>query len=345
MAVNNATTQRRKPVGIRQVAKVAGVSPAAVSLAFSGKGSISSKLRQHILATAKDLQYEPNQWAKTLTTGRTRTIGFLCNNVTNPFGAEWVMLMEEAARQRGYRIWLGFADCNEDRAAECLAEFRRFRLDGVIIGSGYACDERVRSLSEGMPVATPARQVEGLNCTTATADFDDGIGQVVRYLYELGHRRTAFLGEAGIDSPEMQRTGAYRKYVTRLGMQLCEELIIELEEAHRPAVEAFDEMIARADEYTAIVCYNDNTAFTVIRALAQRGLRVPEDISVTGFDDLPWCDMWQPRLTSVSIQMRAMVEATLDKLINQIENGAEIKTERFASTLVVRDSCRAVEVE
>ena len=343
MSATNAKTQRRKSVGIRQVAKVAGVSPAAVSLAFSGKGTISSKLRQHILETAKDLRYEPNQWARTLTTGRTRTIGLLSDGVTNPFGAEWVMLMEEGARRRGYRVSLGFTDCNEDRAAECLAEFRRFRLDGVIIGSGYASDQRIHDmLATGMPVATPARFVDGLGCTTVEADFDEGIRQVVSYLHGLGHRRTVFLGGANIDSPEMQRTGAYRKYVTEFEMQLREDFIIELQETHRPTIKAFERITSQADQYTAIICYNDNAAFTVIRALAERGLRVPEDVSVTGFDDVPWCEMWQPRLTSVSIQMSAMVEATLNQLIDQIENGTEIRTQRFAPTLVVRDSCQPV---
>jgi len=337
--------RKNKPAGIREVAERSGVSVATVSLAFSRKRPVSAKVRKRVMEAAKELRYEPNQWARNLLAGRTKMIGLLTDRLGNPFSAEWAMLLEEEARQRGYRTWVAFTGGNKERAEECLAEFRRHRMDGIIVGSGAVGDKQIRSLAEmNMSVVTPDRTVDGLRCTPVEVDFADGIRQVVSYLHGLGHRRTAFVGSASAGKSSDWRLDAYRQVVVELGMELNEDLIVEIDESVQLHLEQLEPIIVKDGRYTAVVCYNDNTAFGAIRALHAHGLRVPEDVSVTGFDDVAWCELWQPRLTSVGTDMRRRAQLTMDRLIDRIENGTEMEPEAIRPQLVIRDSCAPARV-
>jgi LacI family transcriptional regulator len=334
---------RSKVTGIRQVAERCGVSAATVSLAFSGKRPVTESLRKKIFRAAEELRYEPNQWARNMLWGKTQVIGLITDTLTNPFTARLVETAEEVARERGYQIWPAITGGDEGQGERYLTKFRQLRVDGYIVLTRSILDGQIdRMIDLGLNVVTPIRPIVGRRCNPVHVDFSDGIRQVVKYLYGLGHRRAAFIAGPQHDITSVERLKAFREWTRRLGMAADERLVAYGGQGVGSGRQRTEELLARVGEFTALMSSNDQMALEAIGTLARHGRRVPHDVSVTGFDDIPECELWYPRLTSVSFDLATVMQTTVTQLIVLIEAGTPITETRIKPRLAVRDSCRRI---
>lgn len=337
------TSIQQKEMGIKDIAELCNVSPTTVSHAFSGKRPVSKKLKKSIFKAADELNYQPNLWARNLLKGRTKMIGLIVHDIgNNPITSIYVEQYEENAHRLGYQLWISVTNEDPERAKQVIANCRGMRLDGLILGTHMISEEQIRQLiSFGIPVATPSKTVDGCETNSGNIQNSDGIKQVIQYLYSIGHRKTAFLAGSEIELTNQQRLSAYKKYIQAFGMELNEDLIIH-QLTNEGESEQAEKLLARSREFTAVICFNDHIAFNAMKVLRRHDLRIPEDISLTGFDNLPWCEMCSPPLTSVRTDINYLARTTVEQLVASIQEGTKIKPEKIETRLVVRGSCSRI---
>ena len=340
--MDKATTQQ-KEMGIRDIAKYCNVSTTTVSHAFSGKRPVSKKLKESIFHVAKELDYQPNLWARNLLKGGTKIIGLIIHDFgNNPINSLSVEQYEENAHRLGYQLWISVTNEDPERTKQAIANCRGMRVDGLILASRMILHEQIRQLvSLGISVATPSMSVEGCDTNPGNIQNSDGIKQVVQYLHSIGHRKTAFLAGFEEELTNQQRLSAYKTYVRALGMEVNEDLIIQSlpDDSEDEQVE---KLLAKSRDFTALICFNDHIAFNAMKVLKRHGLRIPDDISLTGFDDLPWCEMCSPPLTSVRADINYLAKTTVEQLVANIQQGRKIKPQKVETRLIVRGSCSRI---
>jgi DNA-binding LacI/PurR family transcriptional regulator len=288
------------PISITDIAKAAGVSPSTVSRALQDHPRIGSQRRSVIRALAQEMGYQPSQAARSLVTGRTKTLGIVVSDVTDPFVTEVLKGAEQAGRELGYSLL--FATSSRDS----VQEFHAARLllarqvDGMIVISSRGADRYAELLrSNGTPLILVNNELDGEGAYSVRTDNAGGMRQVLTHLLELGHRRIAFIAgpEAGRSSKE--RLQSYREISALCELPEASELVIDgnglLEDGRR----AFAVLVGQAQPPTAVTCYNDLTAIGLMAAAHEAGTRVPDDLSVIGYDNIPLSAFTVPPLTSV----------------------------------------------
>ncbi|WP_420032781.1 LacI family DNA-binding transcriptional regulator [Streptomyces sp. cg28] len=323
---------------IKAVAAAAGVSTAAVSQAFNDKGRLAESTRQRILAAALDLGWSPSASATALRSARTRTLALVVRRPTDVLGAdphfgELITGIEGELAPRGYGLLLHLvADVEEEGALyERLAAEKR--VDGAVLTDARADDPRPALLARlGLPAVllgapTPGVPVVGL------ADQGAGVREVAAHLRELGHRRIAYVaGPAELQHTRL-RLAAFEE---ALGFAPSAVLHTDFSEA--AAVAATQELLALADRPTALVYANDSMAVCGIGTAQRAGLRVPEDLSVVGYDNLPLGRWLHPRLTTVDQQVQRVGAAAARALLARCGEDVPDTPLDGRPALVVRES-------
>ena len=289
-------------MSIREVAARAGVSPATVSRVFTQAATVSAATRQRVEAAAKELAYEPNPVARSLARGRTGNLGIVVPDIANSFASVIAKAVHREARAAGYALFIAGSDRRQDEEYR-LARAMAAQVDGLLMMS-----PRVAVT----PVAVINRVVEGIPAVLIPTA--DGMNQAVDHLYALGHRHIAYL--AGSKSySNTTRLEGFRAACTRLDLR-CEE--IDLDDSRFSAgVRAGDLVIA--SDATAVIAYNDEIAVGVLHRLAHRGVRVPADVSVIGFDDTGLAEMAIPLLTSVRLPATTAGAAAVRMLLDRVD--------------------------
>jgi len=298
-------------VSIREVAARAGVSPATVSRVFTQAATVSAATRQRVEAAAKELAYEPNPVARSLARGRTGNLGIVVPDIANSFASVIAKAVHREARAAGYALFIAGSDRRQDEEYR-LARAMAAQVDGLLMMSPRIADERFEQLTAVTPVAVINRVVEGIPAVLIPTA--DGMRQAVDHLYALGHRHVVYL--AGLQSySNTTRLDGFRAACTRLDLR-CEE--IDLDDSRFSAgVRAGDLVIASGA--TAVIAYNDEIAVGVLNRLAHRGVRVPADVSVIGFDDTGLAEMTMPLLTSVRLPATTAGAAAVRMLLDRVD--------------------------
>ncbi|MEU6842130.1 LacI family DNA-binding transcriptional regulator [Streptomyces sp. NPDC046716] len=300
---------------IKAVAAAAGVSTAAVSQAFNDKGRLAESTRQRILAAALDLGWSPSASATALRSARTRTLALVVRRPTDVLGAdphfsELITGIEGELAPRGYGLLLHLvADVAEESALyERLAAEKR--VDGAVLTDARADDPRPALLARlGLPAVLLGAPTPGVPAV-GLADQGAGVREVAAHLRELGHRRIAYVaGPAELQHTRL-RLAAFEE---ALGSAPSAVLHTDFSEA--AAVAATQDLLARADRPTALVYANDSMAVCGIGTAQRAGLRVPEDLSVVGYDNLPLGRWLHPRLTTVDQQVQRVGAAAARALL------------------------------
>lgn len=325
---------------IRDVAREAGVSIASVSRVLTGTRRVSGETKTAVLAAAEKLGYRTNYLASALRRQATRTLGMVIPRIANPYFIALVQTIEESAQAQGYEVLL--CDSTDDTATER----RRVRallsrqVEGIII---IPCDEKgsaetVREALREVPVVTLDRSIRGIAMDQVCVDNRAGIIAIIDHLAGKARHRLSFVGAKQTVSTARERMEAYRDYVREFDPASAEriwlgEFTVEWGE------EAATRILAEGSPPDAVVCGNDLIAAGVIRTLRARGLDVPGDIAVTGFDDIELCRFIEPAITTVHQPLRDIGAEGARKLFARIEgtSGPPVRL-RIVPRLVVRSS-------
>ena len=302
-------------VTVRDVASASGVSISTVSRALSEPTRVASATRDRVLAAARELGYEPNRAASGLRSGRTATLGVVVPDLENPYFASVAKGVQARAREHGYGVFV--VDVEEDASRE-TDEVRTLlaQTDGVVLASPRGTDDEVVALVARAPGGRAVlvnRRIEGV--PSVTADDVTGAVRALGHLRALGHRRVAYVGGPPTSwSDRMRREGLRRAAEDGEPVQ-----IVDLG-ASRPHVQggysAAD--LATGAGATAVVAYNDLVALGVEQRLRERGIAVPGQMSVVGFDDTFVATLASPPLTSVGTDLRAVGAAAVDLLVERL---------------------------
>lgn len=313
---------------VRDVAALAGVSISTVSRALSAPGLVSDAARERVERAAESLGYSPNPAARGLRVGRTSTLGLLLPDLENPFFASITKAVQGRARANGYSVLV--ADSDEDAVQEVeLVGMLAARVDGLILASPRSADGALRAAVEGRPAVLLNREVDGI----ASVDVDNasGVRQVLDHLRALGHRSVAFA-----DGPVGSWSGGQRRRaLTAAGAELGVE-VVDLGHFRPSTAGGFAAAdLAVASGATAVLAFNDLMALGLVDRLRQRGLDLPGDLSVVGFDDVSVATLVSPALTTVHVPLGRLGREGVDLLVGQL-GGDERPRTRLTVELVVR---------
>jgi LacI family transcriptional regulator len=318
-------------VTIHDVARRARVSPSTVSRALGSPELVNGATRERVLAAVRELGYEPSRAARSLITGRTGNIGIMVPDLGNPFFTGVLKGVQARARQAGLAVFV--ADSDEDPVAE-LALLRAMsrQVDGVLLCSPSIPDGQIVELATGTRLVLLNRRVRGI--PAALMDSAGGMRQVVDHLVALGHRRCAYLnGPRGSWSNRERRRGLRAAARGRLDLVELGPFVPRYE----GGLQAAD--LAVAAGASAIMAYNDVMAMGVLTRLRDRGVAVPAEVSVTGFDDLMFAAGCAPPLTTVAMPLDAAGRLAVDMMLGAISGTAPAAGQReLPTSLIVRAS-------
>ena len=325
------------PATIKDVARAAGLSVATVSRAMNGAANILPDTKQRVLDAAAKLRFMPSGAARSLITRRTDTIGALLPDLYGEFFSEFIRGIDQAARASGLHLLVSSSHGDADEAAAALRAMNG-RVDGLLVMSPHA---DARFLSQNLPVGLPAVLVNTATSLPGHARFvvDNfgGAQAMTRHLAASGHKRIAFVTGPGGNPDAAERLRGYRAALPK-GAQ---EIVFEgsfTEESGWAAGQRIAQARPRPD---AVFAANDMMAIGCLAALAAAGVRVPEDVALGGFDDIPIARYVSPALTTIRVPIAELGAAALDALANAIENpgGKPGRTRVIPIELVVRHSC------
>jgi len=316
---------------IRDMATRAGVSPATVSRVFSQPETVAPGTRQRVLTAAEELRYAPNPVARSLARRRTGNLGIVVPDIANSFSAMIIKAAQQEARHAEYALFVTASEelvDDEERQARALAP----QVDGLLLTSPLASDACLRELADIVPVVVTNRILDDVPAVlTASAQ---ATGHAVEHLHALGHREVAYL--AGPDGySNDSRTSGLKAACARLGLEPV--VLGPFPARFSSGVRAADLVLAAGA--TAVVAFNDDIAAGLLTRFADRGVRVPEHISVVGHDDTALAEMVTPRLTTVHIPAAA-AGATATQLLIRYVRGDDSGVRRYElpSELIVRGS-------
>ncbi|NYI45683.1 LacI family transcriptional regulator [Nocardioides aromaticivorans] len=319
-----------KRVTITDVAEAAGVAASTVSRALSTPGRVNATTREHILEVAERLGYVPNPSARAMSSGRTHTFALLVPDITNPYFAGAIKGAERAAAAAGKTLVLG--DTQESPSVEReLVQRLGPAVDGLVIAAARGTDEDLAAAAGRHRLALVNRTLPGVaGVPSVVADYDAGTRQIVDHLVSLGHESLVFLA-----GPHESWSGA-RRWAGLLAAAESSGVAARRLGPYQPTLQggpaaADAALAARA---TAIVCHNDMLAIGVLRRLAGRGVRVPDDVSVVGFDDMFGADFCQPALTTLAERTEDAGACAIDLLLRP----GSAATVVVPTQLKVRDS-------
>lgn len=326
---------------IKDVASAAGVSTATVSRFLNDSGYVNDSTSQRIQEAIQITGFTPSLMARGLKTRRTRMLLLVVPDICNPFYSRMAQILQELAQQSGYFILL--SDSKGDYAKEIAALdiATQMSVEGVLFATINRNPEATRILAEGR------YSVVGVNAFEPGAPFDvvvthnrGGTNLAVEYLTGLGHRDVAFAGGTPQSIIADSRKNGYLHAMGKMGLEVTERSIIEIGFSQEDGYRAGRQFAAMRPLPTAICCANDLIALGVIHALNDAGLRVPEDVSITGMDDIPYAQISNPRLTTVSNDSALFAREVFRMLLERIrgkEKGAPRRVE-IPNELLVRDS-------
>ena len=285
---------------IKDVARRTGVSHSTVSRALRGNSLISFETAERIRQAAQEMGYQPSAAARSLKTNRTQVLGVIVSSIADPFFGEILNGIEACAQERGYSLFIAASQHDPVKERQIVQTMMEQRTDGVIIcSSSFSAEQGRQLLSYGFPVVAVNHQAAESFHYSIYHDDVDGSRQVTKHLISLGHKNIAYLGNEQSGRTTMDRLSGFKHAIMEAGLKVRDEHIYHVQGGD-PALGAesvayFQQLSVRP---TAIVCFNDTLAIGVLKGCQQAGILVPEDLSVTGFDNITYSAFTCPALTT-----------------------------------------------
>ncbi|MFL6201334.1 MAG: LacI family DNA-binding transcriptional regulator [Thermoanaerobaculia bacterium] len=328
---------------IKEVAREAHVSVATVSRVLNEKGPVRDETRQRILEAAARLGYSPNAAARSLSTRKTGTIGVLLPDLYGEFFSEVIRGLDLAARRSGYHLLV--SSSHSDRSeVEAVLRALRGRVDGLIVMSPEA---DARTLQANLPASLP---IVLLNARAEKSAFDSihidnygGAAAMVRHLAGAGHRRIAHVKGPLENNDALERLAGYRDALKSKFGDGMEPVELEGDFSEESGDRAGREILGMSPRPDAVFAANDGMAIGLLHAFQKAGVKVPEEIAVAGFDDIPIARFLTPPLTTVGVAIADLGARAIQRLLQVMERGDALESQHevLPTTLVVRGSCGA----
>lgn len=335
-----------KKATIIDVAKEAGVSTMSVSRAINNKKGISKETRQRILDIANKLGYRPSGVARSLSTNRTYSVGILVPDITFHFFSHIVRGAEEVASKRGYNLILANTFKDDSREEAALSSLWDKRVDGAILYGSFLPQEQLLNYIDLFQhtVMINCEISETIANRVATINIDDVQGAYIgtNHFIESGCENIAILTAPGISIAGKRRLEGYKQALREASIPLNEELIKHSNLITSSGYDMTMKLLTDFPEVDAILAHNDIIAAGAIRACQDKGSKVPEDISIIGFDDIPLASIFRPSISTLRIGKRDLGKTAMGMLIDLIENQqeAELPNEIITPEFLLRESTK-----
>ncbi len=326
---------------IVDVALKARVSIATVSRVVNNSPhKVNPKTRKKVLEAIRELDYRPNALATGLHKKKTMTIGIIIPDISNPYYAEIVRGIQDMADRHGYAIILLNTDRNRDRIIKHIYFLREKSADGIIFSGGVIAGERVLSSLKDLRDRVVVIGRHRVDFPAVLIDNVGGAIKATRYLIELGHRRIGFIGGPDQSISARDRLSGYRNAMTQSRFPVEKGLVRKGDFTPKSGYLSSRDLFLK-EKPTAIFAANDQMAFGAVRAVEEMGLDVPGEVSVVGFDNIPFSSYSTPPLTTIDIPKYQIGAAAMGMLIDRIANRNGEKMRWFNTTLLVRGSSAA----
>jgi len=327
-------------IDIRKIAKRAKVSTATVSRTINRSPKVTAATAEKVWRVVRSLGYRPNSYARALVSGRSGMLGLIISDIANPFFPELVRNFEEVALKNGYEVIVANTGYDPNRMAHSVARMLERQVEGVaVITSEMRQDFLAQMEERRIPMVFLDTARMGPRVSKIKVDYSQGIAEAVEHIVNLGHKRIAFIsGPLELRSAATRRT-AFLKCLRHYGV-LPDKNYIQIGNHRIDGGEAaMERLLSLSHRPTAVLTSNDLTAMGVLRAIYKAKLRVPDDVSVVGFDDIEFSEFMQPALTTVRLSRKDVADKAFSALAKLILGNAKQGSRYDIEThLVARDS-------
>ncbi len=328
---------------LKDVARVAGVSKSTVSRVFNNSDKVKPETRKAVREAAEKLNYKPSRVARRLRmeNGAANMIGLVIPDIQNPFFADITRGVEDVARANDYALILSNSDEDPQRQQLALDTLRTESVDGVIVPPVEQDDKHVRALVEtGIPVVCVDRTLRGVRVDTITSDNFEGAYDAMRHLIHLGHQRIGFVGGIARISTTHERRRAYAAALTDHDIPLDAALQCEGDSRLESGRKLTSKLLALDNPPTALFTGNNLMTLGAFVALNEHGIRIPDEVAVVGYDDVPWAAALNPPPTVVDQPGYEMGKRAAEMLFQRINRPNQTPTTvTLHHRLIVRQSC------
>jgi LacI family transcriptional regulator len=333
---------------VRDVARRAGVSTSTVSHVLNRTRFVSDELRERVLAAMRELDYEPNAAARMLTLKRSNTIGLIVSDIRNPFFASVARGVEDVAQEHGYTVVLCNSDEDVVKETICLKALKTGQVDGVLLASaGPAHSYLTRLIHAGFPVVLVDRELPDLGVPAVLLDNEGAAYNAVRHLIARGHERIGMVGGRPSISTTTERIAGYQRALREAGLEADSRLLISGQSTSEGGARATNALLDLEGPPTAIFSGNNLMSIGALQAIVSRGLSVPDDVALAGFDDFPfpWSDAFRPHLTTVAQPTYELGRRAADILVELLRGSRSEPAQRVVldGKLVIRESSAALQ--
>jgi LacI family transcriptional regulator len=329
---------------LRDVALRAGVSIGSVSAVVNRSAQVSPAMHAKVITAIAELGYAPDAIARGLKMGKTRTVGLILPDITNPHFAGIARAVETACDAAGYMLMLCSTADDPDKELRHLRLLRMQRVAGLILVLGGIEPGHVDAIRKaiGVPAVLVDRVMRGLSFDAVVLDNRKASRLVVDYLIRSGHRRIGVVAGDQRISLSAERLTGYRQALQKHGIAFDPHLVATGDFRVEPAFRATVSLLHRRDRPTAILSTSNHTTIGVMNALAAEGLSCPDDVSVAGIDDFEWSGAFAPRLTTAAQPIAEIGTKAVELLLGRLSGGVSGEPRRviLPPRLMLRDSCR-----
>lgn len=344
----------KEAITIRQIARESGVSVSTVSRVINGSAPVSEEARRRVERIIEKYSYTPNGFAQGSVNPRSMIIGVVMPDITNPYFTAMFREISLSAQRAGYSVLLSNTGFTAASAGETTRnELEAFKImqeksvDGVLVVGGQAdliqlqpeYRQSLEDMASRIPVVVLGNPVDGSRCQFMERERGQGIYMAVEYLFSLGHRRIAFVGgEADVAITE-QRLGAYAGALAALGLPYDRSLVSTSDYYAPDGWQAAQRLIRRKTPFSALIAMNNSVALGAYRALADHGLKIPEDVSVVSCDQFFDAEYFVPRLTALDQHNELLGRSVISALLDKMGGAVRSQPPKLYPELVVRESC------
>jgi LacI family transcriptional regulator/LacI family repressor for deo operon, udp, cdd, tsx, nupC, and nupG len=333
------------PTTIKDIARHAGVSHTTVSRALNHSLLISPQTTERIQEIAIELGYHPSVAARSLKTNRSQALGVIVSHIADPYFSEVLQGIDDVAQENSYSLFIASAQQDPVRENSIVQTMREHRVDGVILCSPNFTAEQSNQLnSYNIPIVALNNQASEVYRFAIYHDDVDGSRQVCQHLIGLGHNKIAYLGNVASGRTTQERLEGFIQSMKGADLPIRAEYIHQVSgNSAEQGLQGVDYFLSLPNRPTALICYNDLMALGALKGLHRAGLRVPEDMSVTGFDNIMYSDYTQPPLTTIDQPKRFLGAEAARMMFSQLSSDAvsplrETRIKRLKGMLIIRQS-------